>query len=111
LSRKAVHNSVDKFSQGHSKVADDARLDCLIEIATKATVQRVEQLIRADRRITIDSVATALGHSHGFACEYSIMHDHLKFRKLGTVGAQRTERSRINLLNVSILAASLTLCR
>jgi hypothetical protein len=25
LSRKAVHNRVDKFSQGHSKIADDAR--------------------------------------------------------------------------------------
>jgi hypothetical protein len=40
----------------------------------------VEELIRADRRITIDSVATALGCSHGLA--YRIMHDHLKFRKV-----------------------------
>jgi hypothetical protein len=62
--KKTAHIWVDKFSQGRSKVADDARLDCLIEIATEATVQRVEELIRADRRITIDSVATALGHSH-----------------------------------------------
>jgi hypothetical protein len=50
-----------KFSQGHSKVADDARPCRPVEIATEATVQRVEELIRADRRITIDSVATALG--------------------------------------------------
>jgi hypothetical protein len=27
LSRKAVHNCVHKFSQGHAKVADDARPD------------------------------------------------------------------------------------
>jgi hypothetical protein len=40
----------------------------------------MEELIRADRRITIDSVATALGCSHGLA--YSIMHDRLKFRKV-----------------------------
>jgi hypothetical protein len=39
----------------------------------------MEELIRADRRITIDSVATALGRSYGFA--YSKMHDRLKFRK------------------------------
>jgi hypothetical protein len=40
----------------------------------------VEELIRTDRGIMIDSVATAIGRSHGLA--YSIMHDHLKFRKV-----------------------------
>jgi hypothetical protein len=43
-------------------------------------VQRVEELIQADRRITIDIAAMALGCSHGLA--QNIMHDHLKFRKL-----------------------------
>jgi hypothetical protein len=43
-------------------------------------VQRVEELIRGDRRITIDSVVTALGCSNGLA--YSKMHDHLKFRRI-----------------------------
>jgi hypothetical protein len=73
LSRKAVHNWVEKFTQGCSKVADDARQGRLVEIATEATVQRVEELIQIDRSITIDSAATALGCSHGLA--YSIMHD------------------------------------
>jgi transposase len=63
LSRKAVHNWVKKFSQVRSKVADDARLGGPVETATEATVQRVEELIRAYRRITTDSVATALGFS------------------------------------------------
>jgi transposase len=80
LSRKAVHNWVDKFSHGHLKVADDARPGRPVEIATEATLQAVEELIRADRRITTDSVATALGCSHGLA--YSIMHVRLKFRKV-----------------------------
>jgi hypothetical protein len=57
LSRKAVHNWVEKFSQGRSKVADEDLPGRPVEIATAATVQWVEQLIRADRRITIDSVA------------------------------------------------------
>jgi transposase len=74
LSRKAVHNWVEKFSQGRSKVADDARPGRPVEIATEATAQRVEELIRAD------SVATALWCFHGLA--YSIMHDRLKFRKV-----------------------------
>jgi hypothetical protein len=79
-------------------------------MATEATVQRVGELIRADRRITIDSVATALGCSHGLA--YSIMHDHLKFRKtVLTVSAQRTEGMRKNEPNGSVLATSLTVCK
>jgi transposase len=77
LSRKAVHNWVKKFSQGRSKVTDDARTGRLVETVTKATVQRAEELIQADRRITIGCVVTALGCSHGLA--YSIMHDCSKF--------------------------------
>jgi transposase len=80
LSRKAVQNWVEKFSRRRWKVADDARPGRPVETATEATVQRVEELIRSDRRVTIDSVATALGCSHGLAC--SIMHDRLKFRKV-----------------------------
>jgi hypothetical protein len=65
LLRKAFHKWVEKFSQGRSKVADDALLGRPVDIATEATVQPVEELIRAHRRITIDSVATALGCPHG----------------------------------------------
>jgi transposase len=80
LSSKAVHKWVEKFSQGRSKVPDDARQGRLVETATEATVQRVEEVIRAESRITIDNVATALGSSHGLAC--SIMHDRWKLQKL-----------------------------
>jgi hypothetical protein len=73
LSRKAVHNWVGKFSQGHSKLADDACPGRPVEIATEETVQWVEKLIRADRRIMIDSVPNALGCCHGLA--YRIMHN------------------------------------
>jgi hypothetical protein len=61
LSRKAVHNWVDSFSQGRSKITDDARPDRPVEIATEATVQRVEELILSDRIITTGGVETALG--------------------------------------------------
>jgi hypothetical protein len=74
-SYKAVHNWVEKFSHGCLKVPGHP-----VEIVTEATVQLVEELIRADRRLTTDSVATALCCSHGLA--YSIMHDRLKFWKV-----------------------------
>jgi hypothetical protein len=55
----------------------DAQPGHPVEIATEVTVQWVEELIQDDRRITIDSAATALECSHGLA--YSIMHNCLKF--------------------------------
>ena len=80
LSRKAVHSWVENFSQRRSKIVDEIRSGRPVEIATDASVQRVEEMIRGDRRVTIDSVASAIGCSHGSA--YSIMHDRLKFKKV-----------------------------
>jgi hypothetical protein len=77
---KAVHNRIAKFSQGRLRLTDDAQPGCPVKNATEVTVQRVDQLSRADRRITMNSVVTALGCSHGLA--YSITHYHLKFWKL-----------------------------
>jgi hypothetical protein len=44
LSRKVVHSWAKKFSEGRSKVADDARPGRHVEIATEvAIVQRAEE--------------------------------------------------------------------
>jgi hypothetical protein len=51
LSRKAVHNFVEKFSQARSKVADDARPDRPVEIATEAAAVasgRVDSSLQED---------------------------------------------------------------
>jgi hypothetical protein len=42
LLRKAVHIWVEKFSQGRSKVADDARPGYTVKIATEAAMTPVE---------------------------------------------------------------------
>jgi hypothetical protein len=109
LLRKAFHSWVMKLSRGRSKVADDARPGRLVEFGTEAAVQREEELIQAGRRLTIDRVATALGCSRILA--YSIMHDSLKLREVCLLGAQRTEGSRKNEPNGSVLATSLMVCR
>ena len=64
LSRQAVHNWVQKFSEGRTSIEDIHRVGRAVEIATPARLQRVEDIIRADRRVTIDAVATAIGCSH-----------------------------------------------
>jgi hypothetical protein len=69
------------------KVTDDDKPGRPVEVATEATMQQVEELIRADRRITKDSIATALGCSHRLA--YSIMHGYFKFWKVCTLWVSR----------------------
>jgi hypothetical protein len=71
-------------------------------MATEATVQLVEELIRADRRIAIDSVATALGCPRGLA--YSMLHDRLKFRKVcgRWVPRELTDREKMNQMGLSL---------
>jgi hypothetical protein len=60
------------------------------------------KLIQDGRRITIDSVATALGCSHGLA--YSIMHDHWKFWKVYAwwVPRELKDREKINRMGLSL---------
>jgi hypothetical protein len=111
LSSKAFHNWVEKYSQGRSKVADDTRPGRPVKIATEAAVQRVEKFIRTDRRITIDSEATALRSSHCIA--YSIMHDRSKFRKVCAwwVPRELKDRKKVNRIGPSVLATFLTVCK
>jgi len=61
LSRQAVHNWVQKFSEGRTSIEDEHRVSRLVDIATPATLQHVEDIIRADRRVTINAVTTAIG--------------------------------------------------
>ena len=67
LSRQADHNWVQKFSEGQTSIEDEYRVGRPVEIATPAKLQRVEDIIRADRTVTIDAVATATSCSHGRA--------------------------------------------
>jgi len=60
LSRQAVHNWVQKFSEGRTSIKDGHRAGRPVEIATLETLQRVEDIIRAERRVTVDAVATAI---------------------------------------------------
>jgi hypothetical protein len=100
LARKAVDNWVDKFSQGCSKVLDDARPGRPVDIATEASVQRVEELIQTDRTITIDSVATALGCSRGLS--YSIMHVLSMFWKVCARWLPRELKDRVKMNRIGL---------
>jgi len=53
LSRQAVHNWVQKFSEGRTSIEDEHRAGPPVEIATPQTLQRVEDTTRAVRRVTV----------------------------------------------------------
>jgi hypothetical protein len=95
LSRKAVHNWVENFSQGLSEVR-------LVEIAKEAIAQRVKEFIQAGRRITIDSVTNTLGCAHGLA--QIIMHNRSKFRKVCAwwVPRELKDREKMNQMGLSL---------
>jgi len=70
LSCQAVHNGAQKFSEWRTSIEDEHRAGRPVEIATPAMLQLIKDIIRADRRVTINAVATSIGCSHGQA--YSI---------------------------------------
>ena len=53
LSRQAVHNWVQKFSEGRTSIEDELWACRPVEIATPETLQRVQDIIRAERRVTV----------------------------------------------------------
>jgi hypothetical protein len=69
---------------------------------TEATVQQAEELIQTDRRMMMESVATALKCSRGLA--YIIVYDRLKFRKVCAWWLDRElkDRGKINRLGLPL---------
>ena len=54
---------MQKFTDGWKSTDDEHRVGLPVVIAIPAKYQRVEVVILADRRVTIDAVATAIGCS------------------------------------------------
>jgi transposase len=65
LSRQAVHNWVKKFSEGQTSNEDEHRAGRPVEIAIPETLQRVEDIIRVERRVTVDAVCPFKTSSFG----------------------------------------------
>jgi len=55
LSRQEIHNWVQKFSEGRTSIQDEHRAGRPVEIATPETLQRVKDIIQAERRVTVDT--------------------------------------------------------
>ncbi|GFY67756.1 histone-lysine N-methyltransferase SETMAR [Trichonephila inaurata madagascariensis] len=79
MSKQMVRRWCHAFSDGRQQVEDIPRAERTRTATTDANVGKVDDMIRANRRITIDEVAEELGISHERA--QNITHDILRYRK------------------------------
>ncbi|GFQ73796.1 histone-lysine N-methyltransferase SETMAR [Trichonephila clavata] len=80
VSKQMVRRWCRTFSDGRQQVEDMPRAGRTRTATTDANVGKVDDMIRANRRITIDEVAEELGISHERA--QNIIHDILRYRKV-----------------------------
>ena len=79
MSRANFYKSVQAFKDGRESITDDLRSGRPVDVSTPEAVQAVEDLIRSDRRVNLDEIATNLDISHG--TEHAIVSEKLQFFK------------------------------
>ncbi|GFR06800.1 histone-lysine N-methyltransferase SETMAR [Trichonephila clavata] len=102
MSKQMVRRWCRTFSDGRQQVEDIPRAGRTRTATTDANVGKVDDMIRANRRITIDEVAEELGISHERA--QNIIHDILRYRKVSArwVPRQLTSTHQEQCMAVSL---------
>ena len=80
LSRRIVYEWNEMFKNGRTSVSDAERSGRPATATTTRNEERTLELIRENRRITVEEVAGRLNVSVGSA--YSLIHDSLKLSKV-----------------------------
>jgi len=80
LSRRIVYKWIEMFANGRKSVTDAERSGRRATATTTRNEERTLELIRENRRTTVEEVAGRLNVSVGSA--YSLIHDSLKFIKV-----------------------------
>ena len=75
MSRANFYKWVQAFKDGRESITDDLRSGRPVNVSTPEAVQAVEDLIKSDRRVTLDEIATKLDISHGTV--YAIVREKL----------------------------------
>ena len=80
MSRTQVYEWTEKFKNGVTSVKDSPRPGPAFTAVTEDNIAAVENVIRENRRVTVNEVASLLDISVGSA--HHIIHDELQFRKV-----------------------------
>jgi len=100
LSHRIVYEWIEMFENGRTSVTDAKRSRCPATAMTTRNEERALELIRENRRITVEEVAGRLNVSVGSA--YSLIHDSLKFSNVCArwVPKELTEERKSKCLDV-----------
>ena len=77
-----VKKGFTEFRCGHTSTIDAERSGCPVEVAIPDTIEKISNMVLADRRLKSRKIVEAIGISHGSVV--SIMEDHLGMKKLST---------------------------
>ncbi|KAG5341710.1 SETMR methyltransferase, partial [Acromyrmex heyeri] len=70
----------NEFKRGRSSVFDEERPGRPADVVTEEIIEKVHDMILADRRTKVHEVTKAVGVSYGMA--FNILHDNLGMKKL-----------------------------
>ena len=77
---KTVNNGFNEFQRGHTSVFDKPRPGALKTATSEGNVNKIHDLILADRRLKVREIAETIGISEDFVGH--ILHEILGMRKL-----------------------------
>ena len=80
LSRARVFEWFKRFQDGREDVEDDSRPGCPSMSKTDETIEKVGNLIRSDRRLTIRAIAETVGIDQ--ECVRQILHNNFNMQKV-----------------------------
>ncbi|XP_011069286.1 PREDICTED: putative uncharacterized protein FLJ37770 [Acromyrmex echinatior] len=94
----------NEFKRGRSSVFDEKRPGRPADVVTEEIIEKVHDMIFADRRTKVHEVAEAVGLSYGMA--FNILHDNLGMKKLSAQWMPRlltvdNKRMRLSISNFS----------
>lgn len=80
LPRRSVYVWIERFKNGRTSVMHEEGAGRPSTSTTEEKIQQAREMVLANRRVTIDNVASSLQISHGSA--YKVIHDELNFHKI-----------------------------
>lgn len=80
MKKSQVYEWHKRFREGRVSIEDDPRSGRPSTAVTDENIERVRQVVRANRRITIDEIASEVNLSHGSV--HTILHDHLDMHRI-----------------------------
>ncbi|GFW70552.1 HTH_48 domain-containing protein [Trichonephila clavipes] len=88
--KSVVRKWSTRFRAGRESVGDDQRPGQANTVITSDLIDKVDDLVRSDRRVTLRMLALKVNVSYGTV--WAIVQDRLRFRKVSRLGSEAAHR-------------------